>query len=101
MLWKESKWERFGKKGMKLQLVRVSFTEIVCESAALFVGSDSGAYISENTTNYYLPHWVYLRWKSGQNTMKDWSGLKIKAISALNPLLNPYIDSLFGLIYDF
>ena len=61
----------------------------------------AGAYISENSTYYYLPDWAYLGQKSGQNTMKEWSDLKIKAIFELGTLENPYIDSLFGLIYEF
>ena len=60
-----------------------------------------GAYISKNSTHYYLPDWAYLRQKSGQKTMKDWSDHKIKAIFELSTLENPYKDSLFGLIYEF
>ena len=33
--------------------------------------------------------------------MKEWSDYKIKAIFELSTLENPYIDSLFGLIYKF
>ena len=32
--------------------------------------------------------------------MKGWSDHKIKAITELSTLENPYIDSLFGLIYE-
>ena len=60
-----------------------------------------GAYISENSTHYYLLDRAYLGQKSGQNTMKDWFDNKIKAIFELSALKNPYIDSLFGLIYEF
>ena len=43
---------------------------------------DAGAYISENSTHYYLPDWAYLGQKSGQNILKEWSDHKIKAIIA-------------------
>ena len=33
--------------------------------------------------------------------MKEWSDHKIKAIFELSTLENHYIDSLFGLIYEF
>ena len=33
--------------------------------------------------------------------MKEWSDHKIKAIFELSTLENPYIDPLFGLIYEF
>ena len=65
------------------------------------VTQQSGAYISENLTHYYLPDWGYLGQKSGQNTMKEWFDHKIKAIFELSALENPYTDSLFGLIYEF
>ena len=58
----------------------------------------SGAYISEYSTHYYLPDWAYLGQKSVQNTMKEWSDHKIKAIFELSTLENPHRDSLFGLI---
>ena len=38
---------------------------------------------------------------SGQKSMKEWSDHKIKAIFELSTLKNPYVDSLFGLIYKF
>ena len=60
-----------------------------------------GAYISENSTHYHLPIWAYLGQKSGKNKMKEWSDHKIKPIFELSTLENPYIDSLFGLIYEF
>ena len=68
-----------------------------CTSACFI----AGAYISENLTHYYLPDWAYLGQKSGKNTMKEWSEHKIKPIFELSTLENPYIDSLFGLIYEF
>ena len=61
----------------------------------------AGAYISKNSTHYYFPDWAYLGRKSGQKSMKEWSDHKIKAIFELSTLKNPYIDSLFGLIYEF
>ena len=60
-----------------------------------------GAYISENSTHYFLPDWAYLGQESCQNTVKEYSEHKIKAIFELSTLENPYIDSLFGLIYEF
>ena len=60
-----------------------------------------GAYISKNSTHYFLLDWAYLEQKSGQNTMKEWSDHKIKAIFELSTLENPYRDSLIGLIYEF
>ena len=56
-----------------------------------------GAYISKNSTHYFLPDLAYL----GQNTVKEYSKHKIKAIFELSTLENPYINSLFGLIYEF
>ena len=61
----------------------------------------TGAYISENSTHYFLPDWAYLGQESCQNTVKEYSEHKIKAIFELSTLENPYIDSLFGLIYEF
>ena len=61
----------------------------------------SGAYISENSIHHYLRDWAYLRQKSGQNTMKEWSEHKLNAIFELSTLENPYIDTLFNLIYEF
>ena len=62
---------------------------------------EAGAYISENSTHYFLPDWAYLGQESCQNTVKEYSEHKIKAIFELSTLENPYIDSLFGLIYEF
>ena len=62
--------------------------------------SSSRAYVSENTTHYYMPDWAYLEQNSGHNTVKEWSEHKIKAILLLSTLENPYIDSLFGLLYE-
>ena len=70
---------------------------LMCASTAL----QTGAYISENSTHYHLPDWAYLGQKSGQNTMKEWSNHKIKAIFELSTLENHYIEGLFGLIYEF
>ena len=36
---------------------------------------------------------------SGQNTMKEWSEHNINAIFELSTLENPYIDTLFNLIF--
>ena len=63
--------------------------------------SGPGPYISENLTHHYLPDWTYLKQKSGPNTMKEWSEHKINAIFEFSTLGNPYIDTLFNLIYDF
>ena len=59
----------------------------------------TGAYISENSTHHFLLDWAYLRQKSGQNTMEEWSEHKINATFALSTLENPYIDTMFDLIY--
>ena len=61
----------------------------------------AGAYISENSTHHFFPDWAYLGQESCQNTVKEYSEHKIKAIFELSTLENPYIDSLFGLIYEF
>ena len=60
----------------------------------------AGAYISENSTHHYLPDWAYLGQKSGQNTVKEWSEHKINNSFELRPLQNPYIDTLFDLMYE-
>ena len=61
----------------------------------------AGVYISENSTHYFLPVWAYVGQESCQNTVKEYPEHKIKAIFELSTLENPYIDSLFGLIYEF
>ena len=66
-----------------------------------FRHTEPGAYISENSTHYFLPDWAYLGQESCQNTVKEYSEHKIKAIFELSTLENPYIDPLFGLIYEF
>ena len=60
-----------------------------------------GAYIFKNSTHYFLTDWAYLGQESCQNTVKEYSEHKIKAIFELSTLENPYTDSLFGLIYEF
>ena len=58
-------------------------------------------WISEYSTHYYLPHGAYIGQKSGQDTVKEWSEHKIKAIFELSILESPSIDSMFGLSYEF
>ena len=76
-------------------------TNIVNTAFKPIVYSVSGAYISENSTHYYLLDSAYLGRKLGQNTMDELSDHKIKAIFELSTLEKPYIDSLFVLIYEF
>ena len=70
-------------------------------TTAFFGLCETGAYISENSTHYFLPDWANLGQESCQNTVKEYSKHKIKAIFELSTLENPYIDSLFGLTYEF
>ena len=57
--------------------------------------------MSENSTHHYLPDWTYLGQKSGKNIMKECYEHKINAIFELATLENPYVDSLFNIIYEF
>ena len=61
----------------------------------------SGADISENSIHHYLPEWANSGQKSGQNIMKAWPERKINVILELSTLENPYVDTLFDLIYIF
>ena len=45
-----------------------------------------GAYVSENPTHYYLPHYAYLGQESGQKTMKEWTEQKKNAVFELGTL---------------
>ena len=47
------------------------------------------------------PDLSYRRGRSIKSAVKEWSKHKIKAISELSTLENPYMDSLYGLIYEF
>ena len=81
--------------------VCIDESHCVIFEAALLLLITTGAYISENSTHYFLPDWAYLGQESCQITVKEYSEHKIKAIFELSTLENPYIDSLFGLIYEF
>ena len=87
----------------KRQIFTVCIDESHCVifEAALLLLITTGAYISENSTHYFLPDWAYLGQESCQITVKEYSEHKIKAIFELSTHENPYVDSLFGLIYEF
>ena len=85
-----------------------------------------GVYFWKNPTHYYLPNRAYVGQKPGQNTVKElffwlfmekkffskmiempikllkkeWSEHKIKAISVLSVLENPWAVYLFGFVYE-
>ena len=58
-------------------------------------------WISEYSTHYYLPHGAYIGQKSGQNTMKEWSEHKIKAIFNSTSLKAPVETPCLALSMNF
>ena len=74
---------------------------VILQAFQIELKLETGAYISENSTHYFLSDWAYLGQESCQNTVNEYSEHKIKVIFELSTLENPYIDSLFGLIYEF
>ena len=65
-------------------------------------GVSPGAYISENSTHYFLPDWAYLGQESCQNTVNEYSSEhKIKAIFELSTLENTYLWILIFFIFYF
>ena len=57
--------------------------------------------ISKNSTRYYLRNWAYMRQKSGQYAVTEWSEYWITTVIELSTIKNSCLVFFFGHTYEF